>query len=77
MPYIDESPTMSPQLSARGQDSGDGVSPTPTDGLGTGVGGLGAGGCEIQGWGCPAGRGLRCWRWSGGAVTSVDVPSAS
>ena len=38
MPYIDESPTMSPQLSARGQDSGDGVSPTPTDGLGTGVG---------------------------------------
>lgn len=42
MPYIDESPTMSPQLSARGQDSGDGVSPTPTDGLGTGVGGLGA-----------------------------------
>ncbi|NWR19365.1 ABR protein, partial [Emberiza fucata] len=36
MPYIDESPTMSPQLSARGQDSGDGVSPTPTDGLGTG-----------------------------------------
>lgn len=37
MPYIDESPTMSPQLSARGQESGDGVSPTPTDGLGTGV----------------------------------------
>nr|XP_009671322.1 PREDICTED: active breakpoint cluster region-related protein [Struthio camelus australis] len=36
MPYIDESPTMSPQLSARGQDSGDGVSPTPTDSLGTG-----------------------------------------
>ncbi|KAJ7403401.1 active breakpoint cluster region-related protein-like isoform X2 [Pitangus sulphuratus] len=36
MPYIDESPTMSPQLSARGQESGDGVSPTPTDGLGTG-----------------------------------------
>ncbi|NXF11968.1 ABR protein, partial [Smithornis capensis] len=35
MPYIDESPTMSPQLSARGQESGDGVSPTPTDGLGT------------------------------------------
>lgn len=40
MPYIDESPTMSPQLSARGQESsggGDGtdnVSPTPTDGLG-------------------------------------------
>ncbi|XP_050784966.1 breakpoint cluster region protein-like isoform X2 [Gopherus flavomarginatus] len=37
MPYIDESPTMSPQLSARSQDSGDGVSPTPTDGLGTGA----------------------------------------
>uniref|UniRef100_A0A669PHE3 Active breakpoint cluster region-related protein n=1 Tax=Phasianus colchicus TaxID=9054 RepID=A0A669PHE3_PHACC len=37
MPYIDESPTMSPQLSARGQESGDGVSPTPTDGLNTGV----------------------------------------
>ncbi|CAM4649135.1 unnamed protein product [Lepidochelys olivacea] len=36
MPYIDESPTMSPQLSARGQESGDGVSPTPTDSLGTG-----------------------------------------
>uniref|UniRef100_A0A8C0J5E2 ABR activator of RhoGEF and GTPase n=1 Tax=Chelonoidis abingdonii TaxID=106734 RepID=A0A8C0J5E2_CHEAB len=36
MPYIDESPTMSPQLSARSQDSGDGISPTPTDGLGTG-----------------------------------------
>lgn len=46
MPYIDESPTMSPQLSARGQESGDGVSPTPTDGLGTGVG---AGGSA-----CPA-----------------------
>ncbi|XP_006640908.3 active breakpoint cluster region-related protein isoform X1 [Lepisosteus oculatus] len=28
MPYIDESPTMSPQLSARGQD-GEAVSPTP------------------------------------------------
>lgn len=39
MPYIDESPTMSPQLSARGQESRDGVSPTPTDSLGTGVGG--------------------------------------
>ncbi|POI30991.1 hypothetical protein CIB84_005258 [Bambusicola thoracicus] len=37
MPYIDESPTMSPQLSARGQESGDGVSPTPTDGLSTGA----------------------------------------
>ncbi|XP_043355413.1 active breakpoint cluster region-related protein isoform X2 [Dermochelys coriacea] len=36
MPYIDESPTMSPQLSARIQESGDGVSPTPTDSLGTG-----------------------------------------
>ncbi|CAI9544820.1 unnamed protein product [Staurois parvus] len=33
MPYIDESPTMSPQLSARSQDSVDGVSPTPTEGL--------------------------------------------
>lgn len=31
MPYIDESPTMSPQLSARSQDSADGVSPTPTE----------------------------------------------
>lgn len=32
MPYIDESPTMSPQLSARSQDSGDGgVSPTPSE----------------------------------------------
>uniref|UniRef100_A0A6I8QKK4 Active breakpoint cluster region-related protein n=1 Tax=Xenopus tropicalis TaxID=8364 RepID=A0A6I8QKK4_XENTR len=31
MPYIDESPTMSPQLSARSQDSVDGVSPTPTE----------------------------------------------
>lgn len=38
MPYIDESPTMSPQLSARSQESGDGISPTPADGLGTGVG---------------------------------------
>ncbi|XP_030041975.1 active breakpoint cluster region-related protein isoform X2 [Microcaecilia unicolor] len=33
MPYIDESPTMSPQLSARSQDSGDGVSPMPVDAL--------------------------------------------
>ncbi|XP_069471334.1 active breakpoint cluster region-related protein isoform X1 [Ambystoma mexicanum] len=34
MPYIDESPTTSPQLSARSQDSGDGgVSPTPSEGL--------------------------------------------
>uniref|UniRef100_A0A8D0GEB7 Uncharacterized protein n=1 Tax=Sphenodon punctatus TaxID=8508 RepID=A0A8D0GEB7_SPHPU len=44
MPYIDESPTMSPQLSARGQDGGGGdggggISPTPADGSGTGVGG--------------------------------------
>lgn len=45
MPYIDESPTMSPQLSARGQESGDGVSPTPTDGLGTGVCAGGSGLC--------------------------------
>ncbi|XP_039222879.1 active breakpoint cluster region-related protein isoform X2 [Crotalus tigris] len=41
MPYIDESPTMSPQLGARNAEGGnDGgtsqsVSPTPTDGLGT------------------------------------------
>nr|XP_034994729.1 active breakpoint cluster region-related protein isoform X1 [Zootoca vivipara] len=44
MPYIDESPTMSPQLSARSQEGGNGgdgcesLSPTPADGLGT-VGG--------------------------------------
>lgn len=54
MPYIDESPTMSPQLSARGQESGDGVSPTPADGLSTGVGGLGTKlgirTCENRGW---------------------------
>ncbi|XP_058856995.1 active breakpoint cluster region-related protein-like isoform X1 [Acipenser ruthenus] len=31
MPFIDESPTMSPQLSARSQDSGDAVSPSPND----------------------------------------------
>uniref|UniRef100_A0A8D2LGR8 ABR activator of RhoGEF and GTPase n=1 Tax=Varanus komodoensis TaxID=61221 RepID=A0A8D2LGR8_VARKO len=38
MPYIDESPTMSPQLSARGREGGDGsdgISPTPTDELST------------------------------------------
>ncbi|KAK2110439.1 hypothetical protein P7K49_010185 [Saguinus oedipus] len=38
MPYIDESPTMSPQLSARSQASGDRVSPTPPEGLAPGVG---------------------------------------
>ncbi|XP_028662609.1 active breakpoint cluster region-related protein isoform X2 [Erpetoichthys calabaricus] len=38
MPYIDESPTMSPQLSARSQDSGDAISPSPHDLLGTGLG---------------------------------------
>ncbi|XP_033041091.1 active breakpoint cluster region-related protein isoform X4 [Trachypithecus francoisi] len=37
MPYIDESPTMSPQLSARSQAGGDGVSPTPPEGLAPGV----------------------------------------
>ncbi|EHH57555.1 Active breakpoint cluster region-related protein, partial [Macaca fascicularis] len=37
MPYIDESPTMSPQLSARSQGGGDGVSPTPPEGLAPGV----------------------------------------
>lgn len=58
MPYIDESPTMSPQLSARGQESGDGVSPTPTDGLGTGVGAGGSGLCT-GGGGC---RGSACPR---------------
>ncbi|XP_060545388.1 basic salivary proline-rich protein 3-like [Pantherophis guttatus] len=41
MPYIDESPTMSPQLGARNPDGGNGggtsqsVSPIPADGLGT------------------------------------------
>ncbi|XP_072495981.1 active breakpoint cluster region-related protein isoform X2 [Notamacropus eugenii] len=34
MPYIDESPTMSPQLSARSQGGGDGILPTPPEGLG-------------------------------------------
>lgn len=38
MPYIDESPTMSPQLSARSQGSGDSISPTPPEGLAPGVG---------------------------------------
>ena len=38
MPYIDESPTMSPQLSARGQGGGDSISPTPPEGLAPGVG---------------------------------------
>ncbi|XP_027481197.2 active breakpoint cluster region-related protein isoform X1 [Zalophus californianus] len=37
MPYIDESPTMSPQLSARGQGGGDSISPTPPEGLAPGV----------------------------------------
>ncbi|XP_027780230.1 active breakpoint cluster region-related protein isoform X1 [Marmota flaviventris] len=37
MPYIDESPTMSPQLSARSQGGGDGISPTPPEGLAPGV----------------------------------------
>lgn len=38
MPYIDESPTMSPQLSARSQGGGDSISPTPPEGLAPGVG---------------------------------------
>ncbi|MBZ3890774.1 Active breakpoint cluster region-related protein [Sciurus carolinensis] len=37
MPYIDESPTMSPQLSTRSQGGGDGISPTPPEGLAPGV----------------------------------------
>ncbi|XP_029417294.1 active breakpoint cluster region-related protein isoform X2 [Nannospalax galili] len=37
MPYIDESPTMSPQLSARSQSGGDSISPTPPEGLAPGV----------------------------------------
>ncbi|XP_059990476.1 active breakpoint cluster region-related protein isoform X1 [Lagenorhynchus albirostris] len=37
MPYIDESPTMSPQLSARNQGGGDSISPTPPEGLAPGV----------------------------------------
>ncbi|XP_058532084.1 active breakpoint cluster region-related protein isoform X1 [Ochotona princeps] len=37
MPYIDESPTMSPQLSARSQGGGDSVSPTPPEGVAPGV----------------------------------------
>ncbi|MEJ1287637.1 active BCR-related gene [Cricetulus griseus] len=36
MPYIDESPTMSPQLSARSQGGGDSISPTPPEGLAPG-----------------------------------------
>lgn len=38
MPYIDESPTMSPQFSARSQGGGDSISPTPPEGLAPGVG---------------------------------------
>lgn len=38
MPYIDESPTMSPQLSARSQGGGESISPTPPEGLAPGVG---------------------------------------
>lgn len=38
MPYIDESPTMSPQLSARSQGGGDSISPTPPEGPAPGVG---------------------------------------
>ena len=38
MPYIDESPTISPQLSARSQGGGDSISPTPPEGLAPGVG---------------------------------------
>ncbi|KFO25539.1 Active breakpoint cluster region-related protein [Fukomys damarensis] len=38
MPYIDESPTMSPQLSARSQGGGDSISPTPPEGLAHGRG---------------------------------------
>lgn len=38
MPYIDESPTMSPQLSARNQGGGDSISPTPPEGLAPAVG---------------------------------------
>ncbi|XP_002718943.3 active breakpoint cluster region-related protein isoform X2 [Oryctolagus cuniculus] len=37
MPYIDESPTMSPQLSARSQGGGESISPTPPEGLAPGV----------------------------------------
>ncbi|XP_034360696.1 active breakpoint cluster region-related protein isoform X2 [Arvicanthis niloticus] len=37
MPYIDESPTMSPQLSTRSQGGGDSISPTPPEGLAPGV----------------------------------------
>ncbi|KYO25352.1 hypothetical protein Y1Q_0012280 [Alligator mississippiensis] len=60
MPYIDESPTMSPQLSARSQESGDGISPTPADGLGTGRLGLpwvssALGLCSVAGAGGNAG----------------------
>ncbi|KAM5215497.1 active breakpoint cluster region-related protein isoform 1-T1 [Hipposideros larvatus] len=33
MPYIDESPTMSPQLSTRNQGGGENISPTPPEGL--------------------------------------------
>ncbi|ELK26964.1 Active breakpoint cluster region-related protein [Myotis davidii] len=39
MPYIDESPTKSPQLSARSQGGGgDSISPTPPEGQAPGVG---------------------------------------
>ncbi|KAM9596987.1 active breakpoint cluster region-related protein isoform 1-T1 [Trichechus inunguis] len=37
MPYIDESPTMSPQLSARSQSDGGSISPIPPEGLAPGV----------------------------------------
>lgn len=38
MPYIDESPTMSPQLSTRNQGGGESISPTPPEGLAPAVG---------------------------------------
>lgn len=84
MPYIDESPTMSPQLSARGQESGDGVSPTPADGLGTGVGARGSGGparlsavlvvlCDLGGL-CPPARFLLAVAvWAPGSSSSGDA----
>lgn len=88
MPYIDESPTMSPQLSARNQGGGDSISPTPPEGLAPGVGtpafpsGFGKRGLLGRGVGRHGCRGPRsAWSATGvqdsGNLGLLLVPSSS
>lgn len=73
MPYIDESPTMSPQLSARSQSGGESVSPTPPEGLAPGVGPPTFPSGFAESWAREDGTVASLGRWQGWWDLGADV----